>query len=126
MPAKSGSTLSRFLARILKNPLARACRTGRHDLYSIADLHVFQREGNHSGGTAFGREQHYALSEGASRQCLQFALAKLHAAAGRKNEALASAEAAAGYHSQEGVEILADWYRTGSGPVERDLGKAKT
>ncbi|MGA3004653.1 MAG: tetratricopeptide repeat protein [Acetobacteraceae bacterium] len=51
-------------------------------------------------------------------------LAKLFAWVGRKDDAIAAAEAGAGLFDKTSIELLEGWYRTGSGPVARDLAKA--
>ena len=56
---------------------------------------------------------------------IDFALANLFAKMGRTSDAVSAAEAGAGLFDQDSTRLLADWYRTGSGPVPRDLDKAK-
>jgi tetratricopeptide (TPR) repeat protein len=51
-------------------------------------------------------------------------LAKLFASAGRKEDAIGAAEAGAALYNKTSIELLEGWYRTGSGPVPRDLVKA--
>jgi tetratricopeptide (TPR) repeat protein len=51
-------------------------------------------------------------------------LAKRFASVGRKEDAIGAAEAGAGLFNKTSLELLEDWYRTGSGPVARDLVKA--
>ncbi|MCK9686104.1 tetratricopeptide repeat protein [Scleromatobacter humisilvae] len=57
---------------------------------------------------------------------IDHSLAKVLAGLTRPDEAIAAAESGARLFDQACVKQLADWYRTGSGPVERDLAKAKT
>lgn len=51
-------------------------------------------------------------------------LAKLFASVGRKADAITAAEAGAGLYNKTSIALLEEWYRTGSGPVPRDLVKA--
>jgi tetratricopeptide (TPR) repeat protein len=52
--------------------------------------------------------------------------AKLLADMGEKREAIAAAESGAAGFDKASVQLLEDWYRTGSGPAERDLAKAES
>jgi tetratricopeptide (TPR) repeat protein len=56
---------------------------------------------------------------------IDYALATLFAQMGRTAEAVSAAEAGAALFDKDSTRLLADWYRTGSGPVPRDLDKAK-
>ncbi len=56
---------------------------------------------------------------------IDYGLATLFAKLNRTAEAVSAAEAGAGLFDRDSTRLLADWYRTGSGPVPRDLDKAK-
>ena len=51
-------------------------------------------------------------------------LAKLFEREGRKEDAVASAQEGADLFDRNSIALLSGWYRTGSGPTERDVAKA--